>query len=311
MVLKKINRSIYISFVFVIIFNFISCAVAPKDYAAGNSYLNDTKYVEYLPGTLPIIITVPHGGSLMPKDIPNRDCKGCVYVKDLNTQELGRSIREEFFNKTGFYPHVVINLLNRKKFDANRDIEDAADGNPIVEKAWADFHQFIDVAKAKISKDYKRGLLLDIHGHAHKLQRLELGYLLNKKTLQLSDSILNTDKFLNRSSIRGLVNDNPQNLSHSELLRGENSLGSLFVRNGVLSVPSSKNPFPLNNEKFFSSGYNVQHHGSSKGGNIDAVLVECHRGVRNSSKKRKEFTSTFVKTVSKYIAINYNISILK
>ena len=226
MISKKINQRISLSFYLLIILYLTSCSVISKKYTAGSSYLNESKYVEYLPGTLPIVISVPHGGYLMPDTIPDRDCDNCVYVRDSYTQELARSIRDNFFKETGNYPHMVINLLNRKKFDANRDKADAADGNKTVEKAWSDYHQFINIAKAQIDKDFEKGLFIDLHGHGHKLQRIELGYFLVKDELQLTDSILNTEEYVNKSSIKNLVNSNLNNLSHSQLLRGNNSLGT-------------------------------------------------------------------------------------
>lgn len=41
-----------------------------------SSTLTEDKYIEYRPGNLNLIISVPHGGTLRPDSIPDRDA-GC------------------------------------------------------------------------------------------------------------------------------------------------------------------------------------------------------------------------------------------
>lgn len=89
--------------------------------------------MEYLAGNLPIIVSAPHGGLLSPTSIPDRDCAGCTTVNDFNTQELARAFAEAVHERTGCWPHLIFNKLHRRKLDANRDIAEAADGNPDAE----------------------------------------------------------------------------------------------------------------------------------------------------------------------------------
>ena len=243
--LMKINYTLFLFCIF-------HLHLHAQTYLPGNSYHDATGYVEYLAGNLPIVISAPHGGYLEPMEIPDRDCDGCVYVRDAYTQELAREIQEAFFQKTGCYPHVVINLLHRKKFDANRNIEDAADGNTTVEESWDAYHTFLDSAKMNIVQQYGRGLFLDLHGHGHDIQRIELGYTLSKNELQLSDEELNGNTFIEESAIQTLVSDNLQDLSHSELLRGDFSFGTILDNKGFPAVPSLETPFPLDAEPYFS-----------------------------------------------------------
>ena len=73
------------------------------------------------------------------------------------------------------YPHVIINNLQRKKLDANRDKPEATFGEPIPEQAWEEFHDFINQSEIAIDE---RGLFLDIHGHGQPVNWAELGYLI-------------------------------------------------------------------------------------------------------------------------------------
>ena len=108
--------------------------------------------------------------------------------------ELGRYILEEIKKATGgnCLPHLVINRLRRTKLDANRDLFEAALGNPDAINAWYAFHRFIDSAKMQVFNQSGKGLLIDLHGHGHGIQRLELGYLLSGSNLRAGNNYLNS-----------------------------------------------------------------------------------------------------------------------
>ena len=141
-------------------------AIPSGPYTPGTSYYGRNDYIEYIAGNLPVIFSAPHGGSLTPSEIPDRTDAACggdaVTGTDTNTQELTRAIRTAFYNRTGKYPHIIINRLHRRKLDANRNITEAACGDPEAEIAWNEFHDFIDVAKNRILTDYGKGWYTDV-----------------------------------------------------------------------------------------------------------------------------------------------------
>ena len=79
-------------------------------------------YIEYQVGTLPLVISVPHGGSLDPSSIPNRTCNDPVYATDEFTIETALQIKNKLFELTGCYPHLIISHLKRSKLDPNRNL---------------------------------------------------------------------------------------------------------------------------------------------------------------------------------------------
>lgn len=300
------NNSVHFS-VFAFFSVFLGFHLGAQSYIPGNSYFDTTSYVEYRAGNLPIIFSAPHGGGLEPDSIPDRSCSGCLTLNDSWTKTIAEGVYDAIVQKTGCYPHLIINLLHRKKFDANRDIGDAADGNPYVEQAWFGYHAFIDSAKVQVVNDYGRGTFLDIHGHAHTIQRIELGYLLSASELQLSDSALNTPTLIEESSIRTLVDDNIQNLELSELIRGPLSMGSLFETKGFPAVPSANDPFPLPGELYFSGGYNTVRHGSrDNNGEIDAIQLEFNQDVRFNDTTRAKLIDSLAIVALEYIDLHYN-----
>ena len=287
----------------VLIFLF-SFQIYSQTFTPGETYFGENEYIEFKAGNIPIIISAPHGGGLEPLDIPDRDCTGCVYVRDSRTQELIRQLSDAIFVEFGCYPYIIINRLHRRKLDANRDIGDAADGDPMAEQAWGEFHDFIQTAKDYITQKFGKGIYLDLHGHGHDIQRLELGYRISKTKLQMTNSEL--DGFVNDASIRNLENDNLNNLPLSQLIRGENSFGEFFQSESFPAVPSQTDPFPIGSEPYFSGGYNTERHGSKLGGVIDGIQVECNwDNVRDTESNREVFATATTQVLKKYFEKHY------
>lgn len=307
---KIISRQLTFSKCFTVISLVVSIAtssISAQQFTAGEIYFDSTQFVEYRAGNLPIILSAPHGGGLRPDSIPDRQCDDCVTTRDSWTQTIAEGVHDAIVAKTGCYPHTVINLLHRIKFDANRDIDQAALGIPLIERAWRGYHQMIDSAKARIELEYDRGLFLDLHGHGHEIQRVELGYLISKSELQLSDNDLDSEQFVNESSIKTLVQDNQNTLSHSALLRGELSLGTLLGEKGFSAVPSLQDPFPLNDDAFFSGGFNTVRHGSrDNGGVIDAIQIEMNQDIRFDEVRRLMLIDSLAAVILDYIDIHYD-----
>ena len=283
------------------------CYVKSKSqtFLAGETYFSTDNYIEYLAGNLPIVISAPHGGTLEPGSIPDRDCSGCVYTRDSFTEELTREVRATIIERTACYPHTIINRLHRRKLDANRAIANAADGNPAAEVAWTAFQAFIDSAKSIVNRQYGKGLFLDMHGHGHDIQRIELGYLMSRDELAFNDNALQTTAFIERSSIRHLAQNNLDQLQFASLLRGEKSFGALLTDKGFASIPSLSDPFPINDEPYFTGGYNTRRHGSRDGGSIDGIQIECNRNIRFDEATRQRFADSLANVILDYLETHY------
>jgi hypothetical protein len=274
-------------------------------YSPGKTYFGANQYTEYICGNLPVILSAPHGGELNPTNIPDRNCIDCVIINDGFTQELVLDMYLLIKNKTGCYPHAVINRLHRRKLDGNREIIEAANGNTNAENAWYEFHNFTESAKKSVTESFGKGLYLDIHGHSHSKQRLELGYLLYTSELKKSDAILNSQEYIGYSSIKNLVGDNLSQLTHAELLRGKYSLGSLMADATYPSVPSLKDPFPMTADDYFSGGYNIARHGSYKSGTIDGIQIEINSDVRFNESVRHKFAEDLVDKIIDFLDLHY------
>jgi N-formylglutamate amidohydrolase len=260
-------------------------------------------FTEYIVGddASPIIITAPHGGYDAPSSIPDRTSG--VTEQDLYTQELARDIVEAIFTQTGLRPHIIINKLHRRKMDANRPSGEAADGNNLALKAWEDYHCFIDIAKKKIQDNVGKGILFDMHGHGHGIDRIEVGYLLDKFDLGRSDADLNS--LFHLTSIKALVSSE---IPLSTLIRGEKSFGTLIAAKGFPAVPSTSDRFPSPNQDYFEGGYTTQRHGSVSDGVISAIQLECNRpGLRDTDTNRKAYAAAMAEVVKEYLQVHYGL----
>jgi hypothetical protein len=284
----------------------IAAPIAAQPYVPGQTYFSANGHIEYRCGELPLIIAAPHGGLLSPADMPDRTCNDAVWVNDANTQELARSIDSVFQITHGCRPHLIINHLHRRKMDGNRNLADAACGDPQAIAAWSAFHAYLTAAREQVTTTHGRGLFVDLHGHGHQVQRLELGYLLYEDELAWSDAQLNSTQAINWSSLRHLATNNQQDLDHADLLRGPQALGTRLAERGYPSVPSQQDPFPLPGQPYFSGGYNTVEHSSYLGGSVDGVQVECNfSGVRDTGTNRTRFADSLRVALEEYLTAHF------
>ena len=271
----------------------------------GETYSGREGYTQYTAGDLPLIVSAPHGGSLRPDEIPDRTWG--TLVQDRNTWDLAMRIRAALYEHTGGYPHLILSNLHRVKLDPNRDLNEAAQGSAPAERAWWEFHQYIEVAEDIVARDFADGFYIDLHGHGHDNPRLELGYLLSSTDLARTDEELNATVYSTQSSLRSLALTTP--LSFPELLRGVASLGGLMEQRGYPAVPSPLQPDP-GGEPYFSGGYNTHRHGSVDGAPISGVQIECHYpGVRDTEENREAFAQALAQALKGFFLSHYGRSL--
>ena len=260
-------------------------------------------YIEVRSGTLPIVLTVPHGGTLKPDSVLAR--RYGVTGIDANTVPLAEMIIEELQTRFGGQPHAIISHLSRTKLDPNRELEEAAQGDPIAIAAWHRFHDSTQKACDTVMKKSGMGLLLDIHGHRHLDQRVELGYLIKGDVLKHTDAELNADAALIASTcIRDLDKRSPQ--TFAELVRGPQSLGGLLEFRGFRCLPSPSKANPTFMAGYFSGVYDVAAHGSRSSGTLSAIQVECPwNNVRDVPENQRRFAIALADSLGVYFEVHF------
>jgi len=229
--------------------------------------------VEFYPGDTNLIISVPHGGEMKPPFLPDREKKKSEKVDetaavtesenkpllsnsehekydkwetrdddtnfkistaaDIFTQEIAKIMAKEYCVITGKKPYLIMANLHRSKLDPNRPIQQAAQGNLLVELVYKEYHKFIASAKEELDGP---GLVIDLHGQNHHQNSIEIGYLYKKSELNSSDFTATVP------SVRSLLARS--GLQAAELLLGERGLGAACERWGYQAVPSPRQPSP-------------------------------------------------------------------
>mgnify|MGYP003862771695 CR=1 FL=1 len=309
-ILCKLSHRSVIIFLFILNISCNKEDIQNNNIISTDSVFGSNNYIEYQIGSLPIVISVSHGGDLEPETIPDRTCNNPVYATDIFTIETALEIKNALYALTGAYPHLIICHLKRNKLDCNRDITDAACGNPAAETAWNEFHDFINIARISANQQYNNNtFFVDLHGHGNPIERIELGYLLYDDELELPDSILNTTEYINYSSIKNLALSNLNNYTHAQLLRGPASFGTLISNQGYPTVPSETIPYPGTSNNYFSGGYITANHTCYASGiNINGLQMELnYTGIRNNQENRTQFANAFALALMEYLNTHFNI----
>ena len=295
----------------IIFFFIISCSKSVElnqkvDYI-NHSISNESweDFIEYRNGNIPLIIISVHGGKLSPDWIKTRTCQDATVVTDLHTKEIALEI-ESNLKSMGYSPYIILNKLHRKKLDLNRTLKKSNCGDMKTEAYWNLFHNQVDNFRNEIQNKFGTGLVIDIHGHSHKEQRIELGYLLSSSELRMDILKINSSNLKNESSVKNLLDNNLDNLKLSDLLSGEFSMGNLLTLKGHASVPSKEYIAPKEGELYFSGGYNTEKYGSKDNGSVDAIQVELNmNGIRDTEENRSVFSKNFADIIILFLKTYY------
>ena len=281
----------------------ISCkkntnAVAePSKDIVSKKKLDPFTEVQY--GNMPLIISVPHGGNDEPVSIPDRTCPGITTVVDIRTIEMANAIDSVCKVDYGFQPYLVISYLKRTKLDQNRDLPEATCSNSTITSIWNNYHLSIDSFITKIIAKYPLALFIDLHGHGHTKQRLELGYLLTGTELRNPSSILPAS-----TSLYNLLQQNTS-LQINQLLAGPNAFGTLMANRFFPSVPSQQDPAPLVGDPYFDGGYNTQRYCSGTYPKVFGWQIESNfTGVRDNQVNRINFAKAFLQSIMQFYSSN-------
>ena len=271
----------------------------------GQVHWGEGRFVEYDVGALPLILSTPHGGTLEPDEVADR--RSGYHVGDSDTQDLMRRIADALAEVTGRRPHLVISLLSRKKLDANRELGEAADGDPRAEQAWLGYHGFIDAAKQQVTAQWGSGLYLDIHGHGHRTQWVELGYVMRPQDLDGPDEVLDSRRLAGLHSLRALVD--ATGTPPSQLVRGPRSLGALVEARGYRAVPAPGDPGPRD-ASYFNGGYSTFRHGSFFGGPVSGIQIEHPKqGVREGEANPIAYARQFAEALVEFVEGHYGFAL--
>jgi len=212
-------------------------------------------FLEVTEGRLPLVFAAPHGGKIRPEAWQVR--RGGVHARDMYTHEMGVALVEAIRLRTGKRPALVASLAHRRHLDLNRSqTESGANYGDAQLELWKSYHRAIEVECEKARKvGQGEALFIDLHGHAHGHDFIELGFAISATDLRKPDTAL----------------------ADPEWVRGPKSLGARLDAVQLESVPSPTRPAPQLDEEYFSGGYSVRRH---RGVGLRSIQIELSRRKR-------------------------------
>ncbi|MHA1805287.1 MAG: hypothetical protein ACTSU4_12295 [Promethearchaeota archaeon] len=224
-------------------------------------------------GTIPLIFSVPHGGSLRCKEIPERE--NGIFGIDKGTIEIARKlcsiissrlkIKE---NNEKSIPSLIISNLKRSQIDLNRDEHEAFNSNSKIAKKL--YHFYHDKIREFISYNLKYfgiSLLIDIHGFEK-----------HKRPAGFRD----VDIVLGTNNLNSISNTPIPRKDWDKNIRG--MLIKKFLEHDIPIAPGH----PRRREYVLTGGYITQIHGASSINNSQAIQVEFSDKIRIHYKKYQQ-----------------------
>src|SRR4029077_17413433 len=128
-------------------------------------------------GMLPIILSAPHGGRQSIPGVPVRRGAGIAQFatgRDNNTDELAEIVSVRLEQRFNAKPFLIVARFERKYLDANRPTESAYESRE-AKPYYDGYHSALRDAPDRVSREWGRGLLLDIHGQGAQAEAIYRG----------------------------------------------------------------------------------------------------------------------------------------
>lgn len=242
-------------------------AVPPEDWS---------RLIDSQTGTLPIILTAPHGGREKIDGVEPR--KKGVTVRDSNTDLLAKSVARELEKQLGAKPYFVVARVARTYADLNRA---EADGTESVKAAsyHRAFHHIIRTDLDEIRAHWPgHAILIDIHGQA----------------------------VFKNAAVRGTRNGRTDAAliarAGKEAIIGPKGLFGLLERAGYETRPTCASA-DQTEERSFNGGYIVGTYGSGSPNGIDAIQIESGTGLRTPEAKREKYARDLATAIASFYRI--------
>lgn len=211
-------------------------------------------------GTLPIIISAPHGGSTDVPGVPGRvnvNAERFVTGIDGNTRELAHKLFVEIEKQLGGKPYYVVARFKRRNLDANRTAEHAYEV-PEAKFYYETYHRNLADFCREVQNQFGTGLFIDVHGQASFPNDILVGTV-GGETVKLLRQRHGDEALVGHSGVVG------------------------FLRAAGMTTMPGLDATELNLPQY-NGGYTVQTYGSHKAEGIDAVQFEFGSKYRGSDR---------------------------
>ncbi|MFN8465616.1 MAG: hypothetical protein U0X20_08710 [Caldilineaceae bacterium] len=240
-------------------------------------------------GTLPVILTAPHGGSAKPEQVALRKQTetpaGCDFQtsRDNETAAMTEAVAQQILDLTGLSPYVVIAEFHRKYIDVNRS-EACAFTDPDALPFYLEYHARVAEFVAEVLRQNQgRGFLFDIHGTQVITNDPADIYLGTANGASLPAGFDRRSLFL-QHGLHGL-------LASARHLAGPEGQGPIF------SYRVSPVDAAVLETSAVSGGFTLQHYGIA----INCIQVEIANTVRDDPATRARFIADLALAIINFV----------
>ncbi len=235
-------------------------------------FVNIKDYFECRRGTIPLIFSVPHGGTTKFDDIPDR-ING-IYGVDKDTVRLAFDLIEninklfQLTSKDIRTPSYIISKIKRVKIDFNRKESEAFHvKSSLAREIYQSYHNKIHELIFYNLNKFKRSLLIDIHGF-EKIKR--------PKGFRDVELVLGTNN---------LESMFPNKLPKKDW--GKNFRGKIVRKFNDLNIPIA--PGHHNRKEYvLTGGYIIKKYGASRIEDSQAIQIEFSDTIRLYDEELRE-----------------------
>ncbi len=249
--------------------------------------INFNKLIKFRLGTIPLIISVPHGGTIEYKEIPTRS-EGVLGI-DKGTIELTHDFISYIRKTLGHTTTYIISKIRRSKIDLNRKEEEAYFSDSLIAKEIYQFYhnKIKDFINFNL-KSFNRSLLIDLHGF-DKAKRPP-GF----RDVEL---VLGTKNLSSISRKPIPIRD-----------RDKNVRGKIIKKFLELEIPIAPG-HPKRKEYVLTGGYITQKYGASKIFGSKSLQIEFSDRIRLNDKELKYIVlKTLTEVILKHLFQDTNLS---
>ena len=237
-------------------------------------FVNIKDYFECRRGTIPLILSVPHGGTTKFDNIPDR-ING-IHGVDKDTVRLAFGLIEninklfQLTSKDIRTPSYIISKIKRVKIDFNRKESEAFHvKSSLAREIYQSYHNKIQELIFFNLNKFKRSLLIDIHGF-EKIKR--------PKGFRDVELVLGTNN---------LESMFPNKLPKKDW--GKNFRGKIVRKFNDLNIPIA--PGHHNRKEYvLTGGYIIQKYGASRIEDSQAIQIEFSDTIRLYDEELREKT---------------------
>ncbi len=204
-------------------------------YAAESTqFSNEMNLVMIQHGDIPVILSVPHGGTeklpgVRPRTRENIQGEMFGDVRDVETIELTLLVNQELIELLeGKKPYIVLSRIHRRYIDFNRSRRFAYQSENAA-KYYDEYHNTLEEFVDEVGAKWSHGIVLDIHGQSRRIFTIMRGTLSGRAVKHWRESHGGWESVMGSKSILGYLSQQGRSIWPADPYAIETELNGGYI----------------------------------------------------------------------------------